>query len=197
MHHPPNIREDSTQSSRNEGRDISSPGLVSINTSLQETVRRIGTFSAVTFHLRNFIECEGSCSCVCHSRLHFQSPRLLNQVIRALFVGYAGLPLLSSKCDILTCSNQFSHSLRFSYTFPSWFLAKTVNIVAATAYTGEPAFGLVVRNRVEYNSENSHFQFARDGNIAGITHLLQTRRASPNDVALNGGQTALNASTLI
>jgi len=163
---------------------------------LRAVAQQVGAFSAVNFHVRGVAQCEGSCKCSCHFRFRYRTPQLLDRVVGALFVGYAGLPLLRPTCNIGTCLNQLTRSLQVSYTFPAWLLAKTVNIVTATTCNGEPTLGLKVRNRVEYTSENSIFCLARNGDNAGIISLFQKREASPNDIAIRGGQTALNVSAI-
>jgi hypothetical protein len=56
---------------------------------------------------------------------------------------------------------------------------------------GDPSFGLTVRRRIEYSSESLIFMIATAGNLEGIKWLLN-RKASPNDVTLQSGQTALH-----
>jgi ankyrin repeat protein len=79
-----------------------------------------------------------------------------------------------------------------SYTFPGWFLSRTIDLVAATTYTGEPSFGVKVRNRTNHNAESSIFKYARDGNIPGIIEMFKKRKASPNDLSLSGGHSILH-----
>ena len=56
------------------------------------------------------------------------------------------------------------------------------DFVAAMTHTGEPQFGLKIRNRVA-TTENSILTFARNGNTQGIIELFKKRRASPNDIS--------------
>lgn len=79
-----------------------------------------------------------------------------------------------------------------SYTFPGWFLSRTIDLVAAMTYTGEPSFGVKVRNRTNYNGEHSIFKYARDGNILGIIEMFKKRKASPNDLSFAGGHSVLH-----
>jgi hypothetical protein len=161
---------------------------------LLETIHQVGQFSAITFHVHRLARCGGHCDCICHSRQEFHSPQFLNNFLGALFVGYAGLPLTTSRCNRPRCTNQYSRTLQVSYTFPLWFLSRTVDIVAAMTFTGKPCFGMSVGNRVEFSSEKSIFQLARLGNIPGIIELFKARKASPNDLAIRGGYTALHVS---
>jgi ankyrin repeat protein len=159
---------------------------------LLQTVRQIAQFSSLTFHVHRLARCEGGCQCICHSHSRFQSPKLLNQFFGALFIGYAGLPIITRQCNVDICTNQYSRTVHISYTFPGWFLSRTVDLVAATTYTGEPSFGVKVRNRANYGSENSIFKYARDGNIPGIIEMFKKRKASPNDLSYDGGYSILH-----
>ncbi len=159
---------------------------------LLQTVRQIAQFSSLTFHVHRLARCDGECQCVCHSRSRFQSPRLLSQFFGALFIGYAGLPITTRQCDTETCTNQYSRTVHMSYTFPGWFLSRTVDLVAATTYTGEPSFGVKVRNRTNPSGEGSIFRYARDGNIPGIIEMFKKRKASPNDLSFGGGCSVLH-----
>jgi ankyrin repeat protein len=73
-----------------------------------------------------------------------------------------------------------------SYTFPGWFLSRTIDLVAATTYTGEPSFGVKVRNRTNHSGENNIFKYVRDGDIPGIIEMFKKRKASPNDLSQGG-----------
>lgn len=158
-----------------------------------QTVRQVGQFGALTFHVHRLARCDGTCTCVCHSRSRFQSPKPLNQFLGALFIGYAGLPVWTRNCDKSDCSNQYSRTLQVSYSFPMWLLSKTIDFVAAMTYNNEPHIGLKVRNRVQ-TTENSIFTFARNGNLSGIVESFKRRKASPNDLSSRTGETILQVS---
>ena len=159
---------------------------------LLQTVRQIAQFSSLTFHVHRLARCGGDCQCICHSRGRFQSPKLLSQFFGGLFVGYAGLPIATRQCDKKRCTNQYSRTVHITYTFPGWFLSRTVDLVLATTYTGEPSFGVKVRNRTQYGGESNIFKYARDGNVPGIIEMFKQRKASPNDLSLRGGQSILH-----
>jgi hypothetical protein len=60
----------------------------------------------------------------------------------------------------------------------------------AKTCTGDPAFGLIIRRRVEYTGPGSFMQLAEKGNNEGIKMLLDKREAFPNDID-DLGHTAL------
>jgi hypothetical protein len=185
-----NTHEDTTGIIKAEKRDPFRREAGMLGDSRVRSPPHVAPFSAVSFHVHRLSPCEAECGCICHSHTHMRSPGLLSRFFGVLFLGYRGLPLLRSKCNIDSCSNRFSRSLKISYTFPPWFLARTLQFVMATTYTNEPEFGLKVRNRVEYSSEHSIFQLARQGQIKSIQRLFEAGLASPNDISFRGGSTA-------
>jgi ankyrin repeat protein len=60
-------------------------------------------------------------------------------------------------------------------------------------YSGEPSFGVKVRNRVRL-TENSVFTLARVGDISGIMEAFKRREASINDLVYHSGQTILQVA---
>lgn len=164
-----------------------------LSTLLQQ-VRQIGQFAVLTFHVHRLARCGGDCACVCHSRSLHNSPKMFQNVLGSLFVGYAGLPMFVNDCTISECSNQYRRIFQVSYTFPSWFIAKSVEFVAALTFRNEPSFGLKVRNRIGRSDTNDIFSLARQGDTSGIIELFRQRKASPNDVSAAAGQTALHVS---
>jgi Ankyrin repeats (3 copies) len=165
----------------------------SLSTFLQ-TVKQVATFGSMTFHVNRLSRCNGDCDCECSTRWLFQSPRALNQVLGQLFIGYAGLPVFKADCPNQKCTNQYRRQMQVSYTFPGWMLLKTVNVAAAMTHNNEPSLGLTVKNRVAPTdaTEDIIFTFARNGNVGAIIDLFKQRKASPNDVSAEAGQTPLH-----
>ena len=85
---------------------------------------QIGHWSSVAIRadLGNTSECNRSCSCSCHIRRRLKSPRLLDVFLGTLFIGYSGSPLLSQRCDKVSCRGRRNSSTSFIYQFPQWFL---------------------------------------------------------------------------
>jgi hypothetical protein len=61
--------------------------------SFYQTIRQIGQFASLTFHVHRVARCGGSCTCICHYSSRLQSPRFLDRFFGNLFIGYAGLPV--------------------------------------------------------------------------------------------------------
>ena len=144
--------------------------------------------SAITFYCNIITSCKRYCSCVCHSRTSYNSPQRLKNLLGSLFVGYTGLPSSTLKCDLDTCANQGSRNLQFqaSYTFPVWFVMKTLYFSAENSFVGGPSFGLRIRNRINQNSGINVISLARTGDIPGIIQLLEKGKASLYDISITG-----------
>ena len=121
-------------------------------------------------------------------------PVILRSLIGCLYLGYAGLPILSSKCTNDSCKNHPGRSLEILYCFPRWFLERSVYFVAAMTYVGTPVFGLEVRRRIGWGGEDNILRFALTGNTIGVKSLLNDAKASLIDVDPNHGRTALQVS---
>ena len=50
--------------------------------------------------------CHSGCRCICHVSQKAATPGFMDRVLGQLFVGYSGLPILSSKCDKKNCPGQ-------------------------------------------------------------------------------------------
>ena len=136
----------------------------------------------ITFHCSTLISCKRHCSCICHSKRRYKSPGPLSGLIGSFFVGYTGLPASAPKCNSSTCVNQVSRDFRASYTFPAWFMMKTLDFAARSSFTTGPSFGLSVRNRINMSAGRNILTLALTGDKSEILKLLETKKASLNDV---------------
>lgn len=175
-------------------RDLGALGPADALASLLHGIQQNGRGAALTFHVLRSRRCHEACACRCHDRMTRTSPKFLNNVLGMLFFRYVGLPVISSSCNVVKCSNQYSRIVRISYTFPSWFLFKTVEMVAAMSFANKPQFGLVVKNRISPYGSNDIFWLARQGQTRSILKLFERRLASPNDISATTGETPLRVS---
>jgi hypothetical protein len=150
--------------------------------------------SVICLGMYKQINCEGTCDCSCHSNYRCRTPLLLRNLIGTLVLGYTGSSVLRPKCEKSTCQNRTGQSFQLTYCFPQWFLERAIHIVAAITYTGTPMFGLVVRRRVGWGSEDTILRFALTGNTVGVKSLLDVGTASMTDVDPNHGRSALYVS---
>ena len=132
--------------------------------------------------------CSDWCSCACHVRRS-------RSVLNTLFVGYSGLPFFTASCDQKACRRRSRSSLRFTFYFPSWFLARAILANAAYSPNSGPEFLLRVPKIIPPRSDIFHF--AETGNLQGIQDLFERGLASVHDIDMSGSTVlhfALNTS---
>jgi hypothetical protein len=66
--------------------------------------------------------CRPGCRCICHASGKSAMPTLVDRVLGKLFIGYAGLPLLSAKCDNEECQKSQIPQISLEYWFPLGFV---------------------------------------------------------------------------
>ncbi|KAL9040139.1 MAG: hypothetical protein Q9214_004603, partial [Letrouitia sp. 1 TL-2023] len=81
--------------------------------------------------------CDRPCVCQCHRFTNLATPSALNQVVGRLFIGYVGLPLLSSsKCNRTACRRRRTQmEIRIAYLFPVWFVLRFIALTITKAST--------------------------------------------------------------
>lgn len=81
--------------------------------------------------------CDRPCVCQCHRFTNLATPNALNQLIGRLFIGYVGLPLLSSnKCNRTACRRRRNQmEIRIAYLFPVWFVLRFIALTITKAST--------------------------------------------------------------
>jgi hypothetical protein len=136
--------------------------------------------------------CEGWCSCICHRPYYLQTPQSVDFLLGSLFVGYSGFPIRRRGCNERTCHQQSIPTIKVSYYFPRWFLNRVVQFKAWSSYMQGPSLSLNVPRVIP--DDSPVFSFAVQGNLAEIRSLFNKGLASPYDVGLSNGRTALHVS---
>ena len=73
--------------------------------------------------------CSSFCRCSCHLNVSTRTPQYVKDVLGHLFLGYMGtLSLGGNACNYPTCHQTARTSLRFSYAFPQWAIARAICI---------------------------------------------------------------------
>ena len=139
--------------------------------------------------LRSGRSCPRSCPCGCHSRTNFQTPQLLQRITGRLFLGYTGTPYFRAKC-LPECSQKDSTAFRMTYFFPKWFFEKAISLSITEGYLSTPNLNIKVRRVVPEVSQI--FAMSRYGDVEGLKTLFMENKASPDDVHVRGGWTALH-----
>lgn len=134
--------------------------------------------------------CTPWCSCTCHQERRFRTPRVLEQFIGSLFIGYSGLPVLRSSCSERTCHLRSQPLTYVTYFFPKWFLSRMVTFMMTVTPLAGPVASLKVQRTVPGSADI--FTFAKLGDVDGIRALFEKGLASPHDVQFDSGITPLH-----
>ena len=158
---------------------------------------QVGPWSSIGIRadMGNISECSRSCNCSCHVRRSLQSPRLLDGFLGTLFIGYSGSPLLSHRCDQVSCRGRKNSSTSFIYQFPRWFLiSRMIQLKAKVTALYGPEVSLRF-NRV-VDGKALVFHYATTGDLSKMKELFLQGCASPNDVRFDSGWTPFHVSVL-
>jgi ankyrin repeat protein len=136
------------------------------------------------------VACRPGCTCACHSQQRASSPGTLSHVLGQLFIGYAGLPYFSPKCNIKTCRTSHASKISIEYWFPLGFVSSTIlRMQAGYCPSTGTLFQLQTLRTVPDNAQCVNF--ALNGNIEGLKYLFSNGLASPRDVSSARGYTLL------
>ncbi|UKZ94415.1 uncharacterized protein TrAFT101_009287 [Trichoderma asperellum] len=135
------------------------------------------------------IACRKHCSCSCHTQRNSASPAFLNNVLGRLFVGYAGMPAMSPKCDNQECQGSRSGKISLEYWFPASVWSRILRMELSFHHAAGPSLQLDMLRIIPDNSQC--INFAVDGNIGGLKFLFDRGLASPRDVSSKRGYSLL------
>jgi len=178
----------------NEGRDTIVARRLSIGqiTAASSNIpKAYSTLRVRASHYRRS-SCEGWCSCICHTPSYFRTPQSVDFLLGSLFMGYSGLPVRNRACNERTCRKQSIPTVKVTYHFPHWLLARMIHFVLTLSYMKGPGVSLSMPRVIPDNAPV--LTFAVQGNLDGIKSLFSKGTASPYDVALSNGRTALHVS---
>ncbi|KAL9619064.1 MAG: hypothetical protein Q9160_006319 [Pyrenula sp. 1 TL-2023] len=132
--------------------------------------------------------CPPTCACSCHSQVKAPAPAFINRVLGHLFVGAAGIPLLSQKCDHQACKSARAPRVSVEYWFPlGVFWSQIIRLQVGYHASMGPQFSLRSLRRVPDSAQCVHY--AMNGNIEGLKELFKRGLASPWDVSSTRGYT--------
>ena len=148
---------------------------------------------AIGVRVSQYSVCRPGCPCVCHRSSRSATPGLLDRVVGQMFVGYAGLPLIGTKCNISSCEKSQSPAVSFEYWFPIGFVwSQILQLKVSYEPNIGPQFQLKSLRRVPDTAQCVHF--ALNGNIEGLKGLFRRGLASPRDVSNTRGYSVLRVS---
>ncbi|KFX94557.1 hypothetical protein O988_06230 [Pseudogymnoascus sp. VKM F-3808] len=115
-----------------------------------------------------------------------------NSMLGFLFVGYSGLPVIRAPCNERSCKRRSDLSLMIVYFFPLWFLARYLSMSIKVDSLMGPVINIRTPRLIRWmDKEAQLFHFAKADNIDGIKHLFSARVASPFDLTVAQGESAL------
>ena len=131
--------------------------------------------------------CSPNCMCSCHVQSAFKTPQLLQQITGYLLLGYSGRHILQQQC-IPSCFRRTLKSMQMTYFFPRWFVSRAISISLTNAIS--PTLSIKFRRVVP--EVNQLFSLSKFGDVEGIRSLFDNRVASPDDIHIRWGKTALH-----
>lgn len=135
--------------------------------------------------------CPRSCNCQCHSSSHLKAPKWMSNTLGLLFMGYSGVPLLSRRgCNNGRCRGSERSSMHVSYYFPSWLVARMIDVNARWSSQCRPSMSLRVMRVLP--DDAPLFGYVRQGDIPSVQSLFRQGLASPIDVAASDGRSVLH-----
>ena len=161
-----------------------------LNASIDQSaeIEKLNSLSmAVTRPGKTMRLCSPNCRCICHVQSVFKTPQLLQQITGYLLLGYSGRHILQQQC-IPSCLRKTLKSMQMTYFFPRWFVSRAISI--SLTNTISPTFSIKSRRVVP--EVNQLFSLSKFGDVDGIRCLFDNRLASPDDVHIRWGKTALH-----
>lgn len=142
------------------------------------------------------VNCRSGCICTCHKPKRTATPALVDRLLGQMFVGYAGLPLLSTKCDSKECEKAQVPNVNLEYWFPlGLFWSQIIRLQVGYQPNVGPQFSLSTLRRVSDSAQCVNF--ALNGDIDGLKDLFIRGLASPRDVSSTRGYSLLRVSQML
>lgn len=165
----------------------SRPAIVSRQRTQHE---KVNSSEDIGMRVTRYAACARGCPCRCHIQTRSSTPGMVDRVFGQMFVGYAGLPLISAKCDTDTCEKHQAAHISVEYWFPIGFVwSKILRLQLTYQPNIGPQFELSTLRRVPDSAQCVNF--ALTGNINGLKDLFKRGLASPVDVSTTRGYSIL------
>ena len=177
IRHPPRLRR----------RQIQVPSLPTSKASPRK--KTVSQANGVAINVNQYASvCSSTCVCACHMQSKAPAPAFVTRVLGHLFVGAAGMPFLSTKCDFHACKSSRAPRVTVEYWFPMGvFWSQIIRLQVGYQANMGPQFSLRSLRRVPDSSPCVYY--AMHGNIAGLKDLFRRGQASPWDVSSTRGYT--------
>lgn len=130
----------------------------------------------LNLHVLRQISCGPRCSCSCHRTQRVKSPRVLDNLIGRIFLGYNGFPSVIGRCSASTCGLSSPAFTRVTYRFPAWFWQRAVQVVLSCNEACGPELLIRLPHVRSFNCD--WFRCVRKGDIEGMKCVLQSKQAN-------------------
>jgi hypothetical protein len=142
--------------------------------------------------LKNFYRgsCRPWCSCRCHRQVRGHAMAGNISLLGFLFICLSGGRYSFQTCNEPQCQRKQDLTFRMDYVFPAWLLARAVYLIFTFTQSCGPKF--TPRWSGTFSGDAKIFMLAIDGDLDGIKKLFADKEASPYDVAISTGRTALH-----
>ena len=157
------------------------------------TLPSVGSSSDSSITYRG--SCRSWCSCKCHRMFRSHSMTSAISALGFLFMCLSGGRYSLQNCNEPQCLRKQDLRMRLAYVFPPWLLAQALCVIFTISYLGKPRF--TPRWCGTFSGNAKIFTFAIEGDLQGLRKLFEEHAASPHDVAVSTGRTALHVSTSI
>lgn len=150
-------------------------------------------------HVHTIVEARSTqftpCSCNCHTPFAIKTPQWLGSTIGTLQIKYTSTASQSCKaCNRRSCQTRDGTVLKTQFYFPPWLLHRMMSMQCSWG----PLSGHTVSLRAprSISSKSNVFMLAQHGNIQGMKRLFERKLASPFDISLEEGRSALHVSQM-
>lgn len=139
--------------------------------------------------------CRAWCSCRCHRQIRGHAMAGNISVVGFLFICLSGGRYNFQTCNEPRCQRKQGLTFRLDYVFPAWLLARAVYLIFTFSQLSGPKF--TPRWSGTFSGDAKIFMLTIDGDLDGIKKLFADKEASPHDVAISTGRTALHVCLLL
>lgn len=135
------------------------------------------------------------CSCNCHAQLAVRTPQWLGSTFGSLLISYSRpSPESCRACSRKSCSDNTESSFRSRYYFPPWMLHRMFSF--RCIWNPLSGCNISLKTPRAVSSRSMVFTLAQHGNIRGMQRLFEQREASPYDISIEEGRSALHVRRL-
>jgi hypothetical protein len=134
--------------------------------------------------------CRPWCSCRCHRQVRGHAMAGNISLLGFLFICLSGGRYSFQTCNEPQCQRKQDLTFRMDYVFPAWLLAQAVYLIFTFTQSSGPKF--TPRWSGTFSGDAKIFMLTIDGDLDGIKKLFADKEASPYDVAISTGRTALH-----